>query len=204
MKLTRKKENIIRFFDLFFSAFGLILLMPFFLLIALCIICDSKGGIFYKQVRVGKNGIDFKLYKFRTMAVGSDKGSLITIGAKDSRITKVGYFLRKYKLDELPQLINVFLGEMSLVGPRPEVRKYVDLYDDEQRKVLQIRPGITDYASIHYRNENELLENAVDADKMYIEQIMPEKIRYNMLYINNYTLIEYFKIIFITLWKIFK
>ena len=194
---------MIRPLDIFFSFWGLILLFPVFFIIAICITCNSKGDIFYRQVRVGKNGNDFKLYKFRTMTAGSDKGSLITIGAKDNRITKVGYFLRKYKLDELPQLINVLKGEMSLVGPRPEVRKYVDLYDSDQRKVLQVRPGITDYASIHYRNENELLANAADPDKMYIEQILPQKIRYNMLYINNYTLIEYFKIIFLTLWKIF-
>jgi len=195
---------VIRLFDLIFSFFGLILLSPVFIIIALCIDFDSKGGIFYKQTRVGKGGIDFQLYKFRTMTVGSDKGSLITIGAKDKRITKVGYFLRKYKLDELPQLINVLLGDMSLVGPRPEVRKYVNLYDLNQRKVLQIRPGITDYASIRYRNENELLERAGNPDKMYIEQILPQKIRYNRIYINNYTAPEYFKIIFLTLWNIFK
>jgi len=193
-----------RTFDIFFSFCGLILLFPILFIIAFCISLDSKGNIFYKQVRVGKDGIDFRLYKFRTMIVGSDKGSLITIGARDNRVTKVGYFLRKYKLDELPQLINVLLGDMSLVGPRPEVREYVDLYNNDQRKVLQIRPGITDYASINFRNENELLENAVDPDKMYIEQILPQKICYNMLYINNYTLIQYFRIIFLTLWKIFK
>jgi len=194
---------LVRPFDIFFSFFGLILLSPLFLIAALFIVFDSSGGVFYKQTRVGKNGVDFKLFKFRTMIADSDKGSLITIGAKDSRITKVGYFLRKYKLDELPQLINVLVGNMSFVGPRPEVRKYVDLYDSGQRKVLQIRPGITDYASIRYRNENDLLTNAIDPDKMYIEQIMPEKIRYNMLYINNYTLTEYFRIIFFTLRKIF-
>jgi len=183
---------------------GIIIFLPLFLILCLVINLESRGESIYKQIRVGKGGVDFKLYKFRTMAVGSDKGSLITIGARDNRITKVGCFLRKYKLDELPQLVNVLLGDMSLVGPRPEVRKYVDLYDNYQRKVLQIRPGITDYASINYRNENELLENAGDPDKMYIEQILPEKIRYNMTYINNYTLAEYFKIIFLTLWKIFK
>jgi lipopolysaccharide/colanic/teichoic acid biosynthesis glycosyltransferase len=136
------------------------------------------------------------------MAVGSDKGSLITIGGKDSRITKVGYFLRKYKLDELPQLINVLKGEMSLVGPRPEVRKYVDLYTKEQRKVLSIVPGITDYASIEYIDENEILGNAENPDKAYIEQIMPDKIHYNMKYINNYNIKEYFKIIYLTIFKI--
>ena len=208
-KRQKKSDRItwyrtIRFFDIFFSFFGLILLSLLFLIIAVSIVCDNRGGIFYKQIRAGKDGIDFKLYKFRTMTVGSDKGSLITIGARDTRITKVGYFLRKYKLDELPQLINVLLGDMSLVGPRPEVRKYVDLYDDEQRKVLQVRPGITDYASIIYRNENELLENADDPDKMYIEQILPQKIRYNMIYINHCTLTEYFKIIFLTFWNIIR
>lgn len=195
---------MIRFLDILFSFFGLILLSPLFLIIVLCIACSSSGSIFYKQARVGKDGVDFQLYKFRTMAVGSDKDHLITIGAKDNRITKVGFFLRKYKLDELPQLVNVLLGDMSLVGPRPEVRKYVDLYDDEQREILKIRPGITDYASILYMNENALLENTADAEKMYIEQIMPQKIRYNRIYINNYTVVEYFKIIFLTFWKIFK
>ena len=195
---------MLRFLDILFSLFGLILLSPFFFIIAVCILYDSKGGVLYKQTRVGKDGVDFQLYKFRTMAVGSDKGSLITIGARDNRITKIGYFLRKYKLDELPQLINVLRGDMSLVGPRPEVRKYVDLYDDNQMKVLQIRPGITDYASIKFRNENELLEKAADPDKIYIEQIMPEKISYNMQYINNCTITEYFKIIFRTLFIILK
>jgi lipopolysaccharide/colanic/teichoic acid biosynthesis glycosyltransferase len=193
-----------RALDILFSLSGLVLLFPVFLIIALWITCDSKGGIFYKQIRVGKGGVDFKLYKFRTMNVGADKAGLITVGVKDNRITKAGLFLRKYKLDELPQLMNVLSGDMSLVGPRPEVRKYVDLYNAGQRKVLQIRPGITDYASIRFRNENELLENVGDPDKMYIEQIMPQKIRYNMIYINNYTVPEYFKIIFLTLWKIIK
>jgi lipopolysaccharide/colanic/teichoic acid biosynthesis glycosyltransferase len=195
---------MIRFFDILFSFFGLIILSPFFLIIAICIIVDSKGGIFYKQMRVGKDDVDFKLYKFRTMATGSDKGSLITIGEKDSRITKTGFFLRKYKLDELPQLINVLKGDMSLVGPRPEVRKYVDLYTAEQSKVLSVIPGITDYASIEYIDENQILGAAADPDKAYIEQVMPDKIRYNMKYIENRTLKEYFKIIFLTLYKIIK
>jgi lipopolysaccharide/colanic/teichoic acid biosynthesis glycosyltransferase len=193
---------MIRLFDLFFSFLGLLLLLPVFLVIALCIAFDSKGGIFYKQTRVGKNGADFKLYKFRSMTNGSDKKGLITVGAKDSRITKIGYFLRKYKLDELPQLINVLKGDMSLVGPRPEVRKYVDLYTNEQRKVLLVSPGITDYASIEYMDENKILGNAVNPDRAYIEQVMPAKIQYNMKYINNYTAKEYFKLIFFTLWKI--
>jgi len=195
---------MIRIFDILFSFLGLIILSPFFLIIAICIVVDSKGGVFYKQIRVGKNDIDFKLYKFRTMAAGSDRGSLITIGAKDNRITKIGFFLRKYKLDELPQLINVLKGDMSLVGPRPEVRKYVDLYIDEQRKVLSVVPGITDYASIEYIDENRILGESSNPDKAYIEQVMPDKIRYNMKYINDRSLKEYFKLIFLTIYKIIK
>jgi lipopolysaccharide/colanic/teichoic acid biosynthesis glycosyltransferase len=193
---------MIRFFDIIFSFFGLVVLSPVFFVIALGIVLDSKGGIFYNQVRVGKNNTDFKLFKFRTMAAGSDKGSLITIGAKDSRITKTGYFLREYKLDELPQLINVLRGDMSFVGPRPEVRKYVDLYNSEQQRVLLVVPGITDYASIEYMDENSLLENVSDPDKAYIEQVMLKKLQYNMRYINHCTTTEYFKIIFLTIWKI--
>lgn len=195
---------MIRFFDIFFSAFGLIILSPFFIIISLWIVLDSKGRIFYKQIRVGKNNIDFKLYKFRSMAVGSDKKGLITVGARDSRITRSGYFLRKYKIDELPQLINVLKGDMSLVGPRPEVRKYVDMYTDEQRKVLGVRPGITDYASIEYIDENNILAQAPNPDKAYIEQVLPDKINYNMKYINNQSIIEYFKIIVLTIIKIIK
>ena len=136
------------------------------------------------------------------MRVGADKQGLITVGGRDPRITRIGYFMRKYKLDELPQLFNVLKGDMSLVGPRPEVRKYVDLYTEEQRKVLSVRPGITDYASIEYVDENMILGQADDADKAYVELIMPDKIRYNMKYINNRSLKEYFKIIFLTFWSI--
>lgn len=195
---------MIRFFDLLFSFLGLIVLSPFFLLTALLIMADSRGGVFYCQTRVGKNGKDFRLYKFRTMASGSDKKGLITVGAKDARITKVGYFLRKYKLDELPQLINVLKGEMSLVGPRPEVRKYVEMYTPEQRRVLSVRPGITDYASIEYVDENRILGEAEDPDKAYVEKIMPDKIRYNMRYIEHKSVGEYFKIIFLTFGSIIK
>ena len=187
-----------RFFDLLFSFLGLIVLSPFFLLTALLIAADSRGGVFYCQTRVGRNGKDFRLYKFRTMASGSDKKGLITVGAKDARITKVGYFLRKYKLDELPQLINVLKGEMSLVGPRPEVRKYVEMYTPEQRRVLSVRPGITDYASIEYVDENRILGEAENPDKAYVEVVMPDKIRLNMRYIEHRTVGEYFKIIFLT------
>lgn len=193
-----------RFFDVIISFIGLIILLPIFFFIAIWIKCDSKGPIFYKQVRVGKNGVDFYLYKFRSMRVGADKKGLITVGGRDPRITYSGYFIRKYKIDELPQLLNVLKGDMSIVGPRPEVRKYVDLYTDEQRLVLSIRPGITDYASIEYIDENEILGKSSDPEKTYIEDIMPEKIKYNMKYINNKTLFEYFKIIFLTGLKIFR
>ena len=193
---------MIRFFDFLFSLLGLIVLSPVFLLISLCIVSDSRGGVFYRQSRVGKDCKDFKLYKFRSMRTGADKRGLITVGEKDSRITRVGYFLRKYKLDELPQLINVLKGEMSLVGPRPEVRKYVDLYTPEQRKVLSVVPGITDYASIEYVDENRILGGAADPDKVYVEEILPDKIRYNMKYIENRSLKEYFKIIFLTFYSI--
>ena len=195
---------MIRFLDILFSFFGLIVLSPLLLIIWLLIVLTSKGGGFYKQIRVGKNGYDFKLYKFRSMRVDADKGSLITIGGRDSRITKVGYFIRKFKIDELPQLFNVLKGDMSLVGPRPEVRKYVDLYTDEQKKVLSVRPGITDYASIEYVDENEILGKAENPDDVYINQIMPEKRNLNMKYIENQSVKEYFKIILLTVFKIFR
>lgn len=146
----------------------------------------------------------FRLYKFRTMRRGSDRGRLITVGGKDTRITKAGYYIRKYKLDELPQLWNVFIGEMSLVGPRPEVEKYVRLYTPSQRVVLSVSPGITDYASIEFSNENELLGKSDNPERLYVEEIMPKKIQYNLRYINNRTLKEYFKIIFLTVAKISK
>ena len=149
-----------RLLDITASGIGLLLLCPLFFVLAIWIKLDSQGPVFYRQVRVGKGNRDFRIFKFRSMRIGSDKGSLITIGGHDARITRSGYFIRKYKLDELPQLINVFLGDMSLVGPRPEVRRYVDLYTEEQRRVLNVRPGITDPASIKYRNENELPERA--------------------------------------------
>lgn len=193
---------MIRFFDFILSLVGLVVLAPIFIVLAIWIKIDSKGPVFYKQVRVGQNGIDFGLFKFRSMVVDADKKGLITVGGRDPRITRSGYFIRKYKLDELPQLINVLVGDMSLVGPRPEVRKYVDLYTDEQQKVLSVKPGITDYASIEYMDENEILGKSSDPEKTYIEEIMPEKIKYNMKYILNKNVSEYFKIIFLTLLKI--
>ena len=193
---------MIRFFDFILSLVGLVVLAPIFIVLAIWIKTDSKGPVFYKQVRVGQNGIDFGLFKFRSMVVDADKKGLITVGGRDPRITRSGYFIRKYKLDELPQLINVLVGDMSLVGPRPEVRKYVELYTDEQQKVLSVKPGITDYASIEYMDENEILGKSNDPEKTYIEEIMPEKIKYNMKYINNKNLFEYFKIILLTVLKI--
>ena len=193
---------MIRFFDFILSLVGLVVLAPIFIVLAIWIKTDSKGPVFYKQVRVGQNGIDFGLFKFRSMVVDADKKGLITVGGRDPRITRSGYFIRKYKLDELPQLINVLVGDMSLVGPRPEVRKYVDLYTDEQQKVLSVKPGITDYASIEYMDENEILGKSSDPEKTYIEEIMPEKIKYNMKYISNKSLFEYFKIILLTVLKI--
>jgi len=195
---------MIRFFDVLFSFVGLILLSPVFLLIALIIRLSSRGPVFYRQERIGLHGKPFRLYKFRSMYTDADKRGLpITVGARDPRITGAGYFLRKYKLDELPQLLNVLKGEMSLVGPRPEVKKYVDLYTDAQRKVLDVRPGITDLASISFRDENALLQQYPDPEKAYIEIVMPEKIRLNMAFINAPTPGAYFKIIFRTIKSIF-
>lgn len=192
-----------RIIDIFASAFMLILLFPFGLVIALLIACDSRGGVFYRQSRVGRYNRDFTLYKFRTMRTDADRLGLLTVGARDPRVTRVGYYLRKYKIDELPQLLNILSGDMSFVGPRPEVRKYVDLYNDEQKKVLSVRPGLTDYASIAYINENEILEKANDKEQTYINEIMPEKIKLNMKFIQNPSLYQYFKIILLTIKSIF-
>jgi lipopolysaccharide/colanic/teichoic acid biosynthesis glycosyltransferase len=181
---------------------GLVILSPFFLFISLLIILDSKGGVFYRQIRVGKNEVDFYLFKFRSMRTDSDKKGLLTVGGRDPRITRIGYFIRKYKIDELPQLLNVLKGDMSLVGPRPEVRRYVDMYSAEQRKVLSVRPGVTDYASIEYSKENELLGRAADPEKTYIEEIMPAKLQLNLKYIADKGLITDIKIILRTLKKI--
>ena len=152
-------------------------------MLAIWIKIDSEGPVFYRQVRVGKGNRDFRLFKFRSMRVGSDRKGLITVGGRDPRGTRSGYYIRKYKLDELPQLINVFTGDMSLVGPRPEVRKYVDLYTPEQMHVLDVRPGITDPASIRYRNENELLAQVEDPDRYYVEVIMQDKLQLNLEYV---------------------
>ncbi|MGA3012406.1 MAG: sugar transferase [Bacteroidales bacterium] len=193
---------MIRFFDLVFSFLGLIILFPFFLIIGIVIFINSKGGIFFLQNRVGRNNRDFLLIKFRTMHIGADKLGGLTIGNHDQRITSVGYFLRKHKLDELPQLFNVLKGEMSIVGPRPELRKYVELYSADQKKVLDVRPGITDIASLDYINENEILGTSSDPEKTYIEQIMPAKLLLNKKFLENRSARNYFRIIKLTLKKI--
>ncbi|PCJ81375.1 MAG: glycosyl transferase [Flavobacteriales bacterium] len=191
-----------RFFDIICSFFGLIFLSPLFLLISILIRFDSKGTVFYKQLRVGKNGKDFQLYKFRTMVEDADKKGDITTSDKDSRITHIGRFLRKHKFDEFPQLLNVLKGEMSLVGPRPELRKYVEMYREEQKNVLSVLPGITDYASLKFSNENELLGKAENPQEYYIRQIMPVKLKLNLKYIEDRGFFTDLKIIFATLKKI--
>ena len=192
-----------RIFDTTLSLFGLIILLPFMLIIAILIKIDSKGPIFFKQIRVTKGGREFKILKYRTMRVGSDKYSQITVG-KDERITKIGSFLRKYKLDEIPQLINVLIGDMSLVGPRPEVPKYVVLYTDEQKEILKVRAGITDYASIEFSDENDLLALEEEPEKAYIEKIMPKKIELNKKYLSETSVLTDIKIILLTIKKILK
>ena len=193
-----------RLFDIIASGLGLIVLCPIFLLLAIWIKLDSKGPVFYRQVRVGRYNKDFRIFKFRSMRVGADKGSLVTIGGHDPRITRSGYLIRKFKLDELPQLINVFVGDMSLVGPRPEVRHYVDYWTPEQMHVLDVRPGITDPASIKFRNENELMEKAEDPEKYYIEVIMQEKIRLYLEYVEKLSFMYDLGLIFKTFWVIVK
>lgn len=193
-----------RLFDIIASGCGLLLLSPVFLVLAVWVKIDSEGPVFYRQMRVGRGNKDFKLFKFRSMRVGADKKGLITIGGRDPRVTCSGYYIRKYKLDELPQLINVFIGDMSLVGPRPEVRKYVDLYTMEQMKVLEVRPGITDMASICYRNENELLEKVESPEAYYKEVVMQDKLQINLEYVNNHSFIGDMELIFKTLWAVVK
>ena len=191
-----------RLFDIISSIVVVLLGFPFFITIAVVILIDGKGGVFYKQERIGRNKKPFYLLKFRTMKPGSENLGQLTIGNKDNRITTIGYYLRKYKLDEFPQLINVILGDMSIVGPRPEVVKYVNLYTEEQLNVLKVRPGLTDYASIIYFKENELLGNAEDPEKVYIQEIMPQKLALNTKYIREKGMLTDLKIIFKTFLKI--
>lgn len=188
-----------RILDIVFSLLVIAVGLPFGLVIALLIVLDSKGSVIYRQSRVGRNNVDFRLYKFRTMCEDADHSSLITVGADDARITRVGAFLRKFKIDEFPQFLNILKGEMSIVGPRPEVRKYVDLYTPDQMRVLSVRPGLTDYASIRYVNENELLAASADPEQTYIQEIMPDKLNLNLKYIDEQSFRTDCKIILETL-----
>ena len=193
-----------RFFDLIVSGIGILLICPILLIIAVWIKLDSRGPIFYLQERVGLHNKVFRIIKFRSMQIGSDKGSLVTIGGRDPRITRSGYFIRKYKLDELPQLFNVFVGNMSIVGPRPEVRHYVNYWTEEQLHVLDVRPGITDPASIKFRNENDLMEQADDPEYYYINVVMQEKLKLYLEYVNHHSFWGDIKIIFQTFAAIIK
>jgi lipopolysaccharide/colanic/teichoic acid biosynthesis glycosyltransferase len=188
---------MIRLLDIIFSFIGLIFFSPFFFIISLLVKFSSAGPVFYQQVRVGLNFKDFYLLKFRTMKINADQLGLLTVGGRDPRVTSIGYYLRKFKLDELPQLWNVLIGEMSLVGPRPEVRKYVEQYNESQKNVLSVKPGITDWASILYKDENVILEKSANPEFDYVNVIMPDKIKYNFIFINNYSISEYFKILFV-------
>lgn len=192
-----------RAFDIVVSATALFLLLPLFLLLAFAVALSSPGGAFFRQVRVGRAGQEFGLLKFRSMRPGSEAKGQITVGGRDPRITGVGYFLRKSKLDELPQLINVLVGDMSIVGPRPEVPKYVALYTTEQRQVLTVRPGITSLASIAYINENELLGKSKDPERTYIDEVMPAKLALDLRYVREKSLTRDFGIIFGTLRRLF-
>ena len=199
--LEKRKLQLVlkRLMDIVISGGALLVIWPVLLLVALAIKIDDPGPVFYRQVRVGRGGKTFRIFKFRTMVVDADKkGLAITVG-RDNRITRVGALLRKTKLDELAQLINVFVGEMSFVGPRPEVQKYVDMYTPYQRQVLLVRPGITDYASIAYRNENDMLAEAEDPERMYIDVIMPDKIELNMKYLREISPLADIRLIFGTI-----
>ena len=188
-----------RLFDIVCSFFGLVFLSWLFVFVALWVGLSSRGGVFYRQRRVGRCNRDFTIYKFRSMRVNSDRQGLLTIGGRDGRITKVGVFIRKYKLDELPQLFNVLRGDMSFVGPRPEVRKYVELYTEEQKKVLTVRPGITSLSSIKYRNENEILSRSDNPEQYYIDVIMQDKLAIELDYLEQRSLLTDIKVIFQTI-----
>lgn len=192
-----------RLLDFFLAFCGFLLLFPFLIIISLLIAMDSRGSVIYKQRRVGRQNRDFTILKFRTMKINSDKEGLLTIGS-DERITAIGKWMRKYKIDEIPQLINILKGEMSIVGPRPEVRKYVDLYSEEEKRVLSVRPGLTDYASILYMNESEILAESENPEQKYMEEIMPHKLKLNLKYIDNQSIILDLRIIFSTIGRILK
>lgn len=193
-----------RLFDIAVSLVVLVIGFPFALIVAAIIVADSPGGVFYVQNRVGRGNTDFRLLKFRTMRTDADKSGLLTVGGRDPRITRVGRFLRKYKIDEFPQFLNILAGDMSVVGPRPEVRKYVDMYSPEQMKVLSVRPGLTDYASIKYVDENEILAKSDDPEQTYINVIMPDKLRLNIEYIEKMSMKEDLRIMFMTISAVFR
>lgn len=190
-----------RLFDLVLSICGILFLLPFFIIVSILIKLDSDGDIIFKQTRVTKDGKEFKIFKFRTMRPDTEKQGQITIGA-DNRITSIGNFLRKTKLDELPQLFNIVMGDMSFVGPRPEVPKYVRMYTKDQKEILKVRAGITDYASIYFSNESEILGKQKEPETFYIEKIMPYKIELNKKYIKEAGLTTDIKIIFLTIFKV--
>ena len=192
-----------RLFDIFSSGLVLLVFSPIFILVGLAIVLDSKGGIFYMQERIGKNRKPFNLFKFRTMRPNQDSMK-ITVGHRDPRVTNVGYYLRRFKIDEFPQLINILKGEMSVVGPRPEVERYVDQYSEEQLKVLTVKPGLTDYASLEYVHESELLAKSNDPEHTYIHEVMPHKLSLNLQYIEDQSLATDLKIILRTIAKILK
>lgn len=195
---------MIRFFDLLISFLGILLFSPILVIVSLLIIIDSKLPVFFTQNRVGRYNRDFKVFKFRTMFVDEENNSFLTLNKSGNKVTRIGHFLRKSKIDELPQLVNVLKGDMSLVGPRPELRKFVNMYNDEQREILMMKPGMTDYASIKFFNEDKLLTASDNPEDLYIKKILPEKIILNRLYFRNYSVKEYFKIIFITLYYILR
>jgi lipopolysaccharide/colanic/teichoic acid biosynthesis glycosyltransferase len=191
-----------RTFDLVLAVLFIIVFSPLMILISLYIILDSPGGVIFRQIRVGKNNRDFTILKFRTMFTDSSEKGLLTVGSGDARITRAGRTLRKYKLDEIPQLFNILAGDMSFVGPRPEVRKYVEMYDEEQKKILSVRPGLTDYASLQFIRESDILGNSPDPEETYIHFLMPEKLKLNLFYIQSQSILTDLKIILITVWQI--
>lgn len=194
-----------RIFDFIVSLFGLIVLFPLFFVLAILIKLDSSGSVFYRGVRVGKGGKSFRIYKFRSMVTDAEKKGGPSTSKTDSRVTKVGKFIRRCKLDEFSQLINVLKGEMSLVGPRPEVQFYVDMMSDEERRaILSVRPGITDWASIWNSHEEDILKDSPDPEKVYQEKIRPEKIRLQMKYVKERTFFKDLRIIFDTVMKLYK
>jgi len=188
-----------RAFDLFWSVLGLAVLFPLLVLVALAVKLQDGGPVFFRQIRIGRGGRPFRIWKFRTMVVEAEhQGRAITVG-RDPRITKAGWYLRSTKLDELPQLLNVAAGEMSLVGPRPEVPRFVALYSEDQRAILALRPGVTDLASIKYRNESDLLAQAENPDETYVRMVLPDKIRINLAYASQAGLWSDFLVILATL-----